>query len=331
MKWTWESAGSEFQKSDGWRLYVGDEPTFIYAATPAVGEQMAELLSYGSAAPYLAKLEPIPRPVPANSIILACDGRGVAALIYSGFPCPSDAELQQSAELHCQRLNHAAEVPEERREMLGLVRPPSDAEAAAAADKLAETFTRESRIASAMPEHAQAARLVVESNERASIGNCYACDARHEGIALHEYKTPNPPWTHWFTCPNTGDPVPVTLVQSRGLAIEIHNAILRRVMQAQASGSFMVAIFRREPKEPTGYTIFLNRETHRFPNDDYEAVIEQFANNLRDELGPMKAKPLPPATPPKRPTLHNSPEEMDWKNVNQGDMETAAAFGKKTP
>lgn len=86
-----------------------------------------------------------------------------------------------------------------------------------------------------------------------NIKECPVCKSKHEDIALTEFKTGGyGPFTHWYLCPSTGDPAMLSLISiGDGVGIDIDHNILSQVLTAQASGRYMVAVWRVTERDMT--------------------------------------------------------------------------------
>lgn len=127
------------------------------------------------------------------------------------------------------------------------------------------------------------------------VRHCPVCDGMHNGLPVTAFAKQTPPWTHWFTCPTTGDPVPLTLVMmSPDRGIEINNVLIRALVHAQSTNAYMVAIFRVEDGQ-----IKLDRTTHNFPTGDFVNCVTLLRQDLDREMGPpQQTIPLQPAVNP---------------------------------
>lgn len=127
------------------------------------------------------------------------------------------------------------------------------------------------------------------------VRHCPVCDGIHNGVPVTAFAKQTPPWTHWFTCPTTGDPVPLTLVMmSADRGIEINNVLIRALVHAQSTNAYMVAIFRVDDGQ-----IKLDRTTHNFPTGDFVNCVTLLRQDLDRELGPpQQTIPLQPSVNP---------------------------------
>jgi len=74
---------------------------------------------------------------------------------------------------------------------------------------------------------------------------CFSCGSKHEKIPLHEYNLPNPPWTHYFTCPTSGDPVSIATAEVAGKPTIIHQDVANFLSVAKRAGHYLVAVFHK--------------------------------------------------------------------------------------
>ena len=134
------------------------------------------------------------------------------------------------------------------------------------------------------------------------IVHCIACDAPHDDLEVHEFKSPSPPWTHWYTCPTVNDPCPLTLTLKLKAAtdetgIAVNNEIIQRLVAAQQCAGYMVAIF--VPLDNGQVECW--RQTNEYPIDRFKQTWETLRDALLPEIpaeetpAPLKlAKPIAP-------------------------------------
>jgi hypothetical protein len=145
------------------------------------------------------------------------------------------------------------------------------------------------------------AGAVKPSGLTVNVVECPSCGGLHETCYLKSLKTPSPPWTHWFQCPVTKDPVMVTLDTKTTPPEEINNAIVRSLVRAQQSTRYLAAIFRMNEQN-----IVLERISYQFPTSfeqdgktvpHTEALPRLLRTDLEKEAGPpAPIEPLKEAT-----------------------------------
>jgi hypothetical protein len=123
-----------------------------------------------------------------------------------------------------------------------------------------------------------------------NIGQCYACKGRHDNIPLHEYRTISPPYTHWYTCPKTNDPVPCTFLVRNGVNLQVNEDILTKLAQAQQTGKYLVIIAREEDNKIHYERIAENMHSKWFMN-----IAKQTADDMEKSSGPPPAAEMPQA------------------------------------
>ena len=124
-----------------------------------------------------------------------------------------------------------------------------------------------------------------------TIEECPTCGGKHQGMVARPYAKPPFPLSHWYICPATGDPVGVSVRMGKtGISQDDMKAIAW-LREAWEGGSWLLWISRMVDGRCIN-----SRMTHEFPHGFFEAVIEDFALNLRAEFGPPKpAEPMKPA------------------------------------
>lgn len=128
-----------------------------------------------------------------------------------------------------------------------------------------------------------------------NVVECPACGQKHEALDIQSFKTASPPWTHWYTCPVNGDPVPITLDTKGSVPIEVNNTIIQSLVKAQETGAYLTAVFRSKDGE-----VILERTSHQFPttfeskdgkSSTFDDVLSQLLrDDLRKDIGPPPRK-----------------------------------------
>ena len=131
------------------------------------------------------------------------------------------------------------------------------------------------------------------TGQKLNVTQCAACDGPHESLDVQSFKRLTPPWTHWFMCPSTNDPVPLCLVMKDAeQGIEVSSTIVSKLIQAQVTGSYLVAIVRRNDDK-----LQLDRVTHNFPTNDFAGAVKLLDDDLTKEVGPPEAGTMQQARP----------------------------------
>ena len=140
--------------------------------------------------------------------------------------------------------------------------------------------------------------VVIESDQRLSIAECPACDGKHAGLEIHQFNRPSGPFTHWFTCPSQGDPVPLSLMMLKdGEGFELNTKVCQAVAAAQMSGRYLIAVFYINHDN----NLLLERTTHKFPPADFfeskesKGVMGLLRESLEMEVGPQQPAKMKPA------------------------------------
>jgi hypothetical protein len=141
------------------------------------------------------------------------------------------------------------------------------------------------------------------------IVGCRSCGESHDTIGFAELNVPTPPYTHFFSCPVTGDPVMLALLQGpAGGLVAVNTDILRDLVLAQATGKYMVCVFRLDGKDDQGRPIVkLERKGIDFPPASLDTAVEILREIADHVNGRERAQPLPRANAPKRPALNLFP------------------------
>jgi len=132
------------------------------------------------------------------------------------------------------------------------------------------------------------------------IKKCDSCDGAHEGVAMQAFVRQNSPFTHWFTCPVTGDAVPVSLVGlTSGDAINLESRVLQRFVEAQISGRYVVLVsfVNAEGK------LMFNCINNHLPHGDYfgepgrKGLFDLIRDAFENIVGPQQPKEMKQASP----------------------------------
>ncbi len=96
------------------------------------------------------------------------------------------------------------------------------------------------------------------------IDTCPSCGREHLEVSMFAYQRPGV-FTHWYECPETGDPIPVSVsVSGRLIDQEISDAL------ALAAGDdrWLCIVYRVH-----GNQLIAFWKTHQFPNGDLPVVL----------------------------------------------------------
>lgn len=139
-----------------------------------------------------------------------------------------------------------------------------------------------------------------------NIHNCGACDGSHECLQVNEYARPLAPFTHWFMCPNTHDPVNLTLgMMKSGEGLEFHAGIIQDLAKAQIAGRYMVIVCYVDADKDAERRLPLRLVRHSckfptgdvYPSKESEGFVGLLMRNLKEEFGdpqPVEMKTVAP-------------------------------------
>ena len=143
----------------------------------------------------------------------------------------------------------------------------------------------------------------IDGSPEIAIQDCPSCHGPHKGLAPKPYSTDGGgPFTHWYSCNRTGDPVPLALVSTPTGNHEVNQDLLTQLVAAQRVGAYMVVIVTAAP-DGKGRKLELRKNTVNFPVADYEAVLRLLRQNMEEETGPPPAQEMP-AAPPELPSVN---------------------------
>lgn len=121
---------------------------------------------------------------------------------------------------------------------------------------------------------------------------CHSCGQAHADLTAKPFEKANLPWTHWYLCPVTGEPVSLAVDVEKDRPVEVNHRIMRDVVQAQATGEMMFVTFRI-----VNGTVHYERHTSNFPRNKLVEAADLFAKDMAKEAGVMAEpkEPLPKA------------------------------------
>ena len=120
---------------------------------------------------------------------------------------------------------------------------------------------------------------------------CLSCGKAHFRLLAKPFTKPNPPFTHFFLCPNNHEPAMLTIVEHDSKPLELHSKAMRDIAQHQGRSSLFAVI---SVKANGGVSCTVHRND--FPFALYDTAIEQFTlalNKVRPTGAPTE--PLKPA------------------------------------
>jgi hypothetical protein len=119
--------------------------------------------------------------------------------------------------------------------------------------------------------------------------SCFSCGGKHSQIECKPYSKDNPPYTHFYLCPTTGDPVGIAIVVSNNIRMELHDKAVRDIFEAQGKPLMFIVARMTKANE---VTVTVHNES--FPFARYEDVVRLTAITLKKMMPPEKpSEPLP--------------------------------------
>jgi hypothetical protein len=122
------------------------------------------------------------------------------------------------------------------------------------------------------------------------IRMCYSCNGQHDDLEVKQYHRENPPFTHWYECPITHDPVPLTLVVCNNIQHELHGRVMRDVFERQGQPAMFATFFINKEG---GVTV--NTHTNEWPAAKLDETLAAIHKDI------TRRKPPPPAPLPMVP------------------------------
>lgn len=144
-----------------------------------------------------------------------------------------------------------------------------------------------------------------------SVNNCPVCGGHHHRVAYRELSQPIGLFTHFYTCEERNEPVPIAISEHDGKTLEIPQVVVDQLCRAVLAGRwvFMVcpitnlrseggASGGNEGGERCDYLV--QWTTHNAPKYVLLDIAAKFADDMRREVDPMagrqiQTQPGPPA------------------------------------
>ena len=136
---------------------------------------------------------------------------------------------------------------------------------------------------------------------------CESCGQQHEGVQLHPYRKQQPPFTHWYGCPETTDPVALTVMVHNGTNVQLHSRIMRDILQAQLHGRMMVLV-ASIPAD--GGRQIMHRHCMNYDIHRTKEATDWLHGELQKDQGVLP-KPAAPLRPAQNVQLFGKPPTLD--------------------
>lgn len=131
-------------------------------------------------------------------------------------------------------------------------------------------------------------KVSVDDDTKALVLECPSCGGRHSDLHLTEFAKPYGVYTHWYKCPNTGDPAMISLWVYKGELEEANQEICRNAIRAQQSGRWMSVFFHVEDGKVHQYMF-----NHHLPHADWGTAADMLKREMENQLGTTKQNPEP--------------------------------------
>jgi hypothetical protein len=145
-----------------------------------------------------------------------------------------------------------------------------------------------------LPRVREHMNTVIEPDNRIiSVNHCPACNGHHHRIEYRPMAQTLGLFNHYFTCPETGEPVPVSIVAFEDKTLEIPQFVAAAVIRALLTGKWWFFVSRIEDGK-----IEWERMCHDYPKGDIPKLVDLFAADSRKEVDPMGDKQIQVAKAP---------------------------------
>jgi hypothetical protein len=130
-----------------------------------------------------------------------------------------------------------------------------------------------------------------------NISNCPSCDSEHNNQPVYEYAAASGPFSHWYTCPKSGDPVSMLLKIGADDIVHVPDDLLGELLSAAESNSYVAAIFTKGKPDDSGRPM-INCFAHIHYMEAFDCP-PALQHNFEQKFGPPPATILKEADPPK--------------------------------
>lgn len=104
---------------------------------------------------------------------------------------------------------------------------------------------------------------------------CSSCGEQHEGQEIFKFLKRQGLATHWYRCPNTNEPVLLTMLEG---SPDVPDALLKSLSEATTNGAYMVVAWWFRDGVPV-----MSRTTFEFPTNLFAGCVMQLQRNLQEE------------------------------------------------
>lgn len=127
-----------------------------------------------------------------------------------------------------------------------------------------------------------------------TVSQCPSCKSHHGTTPVTRYLEERHPWTHYFSCPTTGEPVNVSVVfDEHGKIINLNSDLMQWIVEASRDGVYLASIWHLKNGLPV-----MRRQTKQFPTAHFQECWRQLQDNLSTEIGPPPQQPMQRAPDP---------------------------------
>ncbi len=127
------------------------------------------------------------------------------------------------------------------------------------------------------------------------IEKCPSCRGKHE-LPINTYSKQEP-WTHWYCCPETGDPVSLTVLLDDTEPLQLQGDLMRRIVDAHRTSQFFVAIFHWEKDSPPGQQCPKWWVNHHLPHAEFGGCLKYMKDAFSEIVGPSDVPAIKVAEP----------------------------------
>ena len=117
------------------------------------------------------------------------------------------------------------------------------------------------------------------------IEKCPSCSGKHE-LPISAYSKQEP-WTHWYCCPETGDPVNLTLLLDDKEPLQLNGDLMQWIVKAHRSAKYFIAVMHWDEEAPSGQQCPKWFANHHLPHAEFGGCVKWMKEEMDKIVGPQ--------------------------------------------